>query len=239
MQGLSATQIMRIWERGVDRPPLERALTVLAEAQPEANPQALGALPIGARDKRLMALREATFGPEFCAVASCAACGERIEMRFQASSVRSNHVDPPAPTVVETDGLRLRVRAVTTADLVLAAVCPDAESARRLLAERCAGLEGGATIAGVLDDDAIGAVEREVERVDPNAVCALETACPACRMSQEYELDIAQYLWIEIEVEAERLLRDVHIIARAYGWPEADILAMTPLRRRAYLELLG
>ena len=238
MQGLSAAQIVRIWELGVGRPALERALTVLMQAQSEADPQALYALPIGARDERLLALREATFGPEFRAVVLCAACGERIEMRFLASDVRSDPVDPPEPVTVQTGGVHRRVRPVTTADLLLAASCPDAESARRLLAERCIE-QAEHTPVSVLDDDEIDAVEQEVERADPSAVRTLETVCPACHASQEHELDTAQYLWTEIEVQAEQLLRDVHVIARGYGWRESDILAMTPLRRRAYLELLG
>jgi hypothetical protein len=47
------------------------------------------------------------------------------------------------------------------------------------------------------------------------------------------------FLWSEIHSWAQRLLRDVHAIAAAYGWREGDILAMNPLRRQAYLELIG
>jgi hypothetical protein len=34
------------------------------------------------------------------------------------------------------------------------------------------------------------------------------------------------------------VLREVHILASAYGWREDDILAMSPARRRIYLEML-
>jgi hypothetical protein len=49
--------------------------------------------------------------------------------------------------------------------------------------------------------------------------------------------DVVSYLWGEIEDWAERLLRDVHSLAAAYGWSERDIVGMSALRRRLYLEL--
>jgi hypothetical protein len=33
------------------------------------------------------------------------------------------------------------------------------------------------------------------------------------------------------------MLYDVHALASAYGWREADVLAMSPMRRQVYLEL--
>jgi len=51
--------------------------------------------------------------------------------------------------------------------------------------------------------------------------------------------DILTYLWSEIEDWAQRLLLEVHTLALAYGWSERDILAMSPRRRRLYLEMVG
>ena len=47
------------------------------------------------------------------------------------------------------------------------------------------------------------------------------------------------YLWHEVDAWALRLLRDVHRLARAYSWREADILALSPSRRQCYLDLLN
>jgi hypothetical protein len=47
------------------------------------------------------------------------------------------------------------------------------------------------------------------------------------------------YLWTEISVAAQRLLIDVHALARAYGWDQDDILGMSSARRRFYLEVVG
>ena len=47
------------------------------------------------------------------------------------------------------------------------------------------------------------------------------------------------FLWTEIEAWAWRMLSDVHTLARAYGWGERDILALSPTRRQFYLEMGG
>ncbi|MFE2678310.1 hypothetical protein [Streptomyces hygroscopicus] len=75
------------------------------------------------------------------------------------------------------------------------------------------------------------------ERADPAADVTLNVACPACGAATRAELDIASYLWAELDHWARDLLLDVHLLATAYGWSEPQILALSPLRRRYYLEL--
>ncbi|MEU2684101.1 hypothetical protein ABZ654_09530 [Streptomyces hygroscopicus] len=75
------------------------------------------------------------------------------------------------------------------------------------------------------------------ERADPAADVTLKVACPACGAATRAELDIASYLWAELDHWARDLLLDVHLLATAYGWSEPQILALSPLRRRYYLEL--
>jgi hypothetical protein len=61
--------------------------------------------------------------------------------------------------------------------------------------------------------------------------------CPSCGHVWQALLDIVDFLWKEVAAGAARLLDEVHTLARAYHWPEADILAMSSRRRQAYLEL--
>jgi hypothetical protein len=46
------------------------------------------------------------------------------------------------------------------------------------------------------------------------------------------------FFWKEINHWANRILREVHLLASTYGWSEADILALTPTRRQWYLALV-
>ena len=61
--------------------------------------------------------------------------------------------------------------------------------------------------------------------------------CTACGETWSDVLDAAAYLWAEIEAAAHRLLGEVAEIAKALGWSEQEILAMSTSRRRAYLQI--
>jgi hypothetical protein len=63
--------------------------------------------------------------------------------------------------------------------------------------------------------------------------------CPQCAHQWQAPLDIVSFLWSEVHAWAIRLLREIHELASAYGWSEAEILALSPWRRRAYLELVN
>jgi hypothetical protein len=52
------------------------------------------------------------------------------------------------------------------------------------------------------------------------------------------QLDTAALLWDEITARAGALLHEVHRLASAYGWSEAQILALSPARRARYLALV-
>jgi hypothetical protein len=145
-----------------------------------------------------------------------------------------------ADAFVEISGRGRGVRPLTSRDLAAAARCPTPDRARRMLAVRCLepiGAEAGSDADDLSDSD-VDVIAGALERIDPGAVRTLDVACPDCGTEWECELDVAQFLWTEIEVAALRLLGDVHAIARMYGWSERDILAMTSARRRAYLELV-
>ena len=79
-------------------------------------------------------------------------------------------------------------------------------------------------------------VAAALETADPCIDFALDLRCPACGHAWTTSFDITGYLWEEIDARARRLLDEVHVLARAYGWPEREILGLTEARRAAYLE---
>ena len=85
----------------------------------------------------------------------------------------------------------------------------------------------------------VAALSAALAEADPGAELLLELQCPACERGWWELLDVATFLWAEVEVQARRLLREVHVLARAYGWREADVLALSPRRRRLYLEMVS
>jgi hypothetical protein len=90
-----------------------------------------------------------------------------------------------------------------------------------------------------LPADVTEAISARMAEADPQADVRLNLVCPQCNHRWQAPLDIAAFLWSEIQAWAVRLLREAHLLASTYGWREADILAMTPWRRQVYLELIG
>jgi len=127
------------------------------------------------------------------------------------------------------EGRNIAVRLPNTADLLeVASEVPD-RRAPALLA-RCTGAE--------LSGSAADAVQLKMAEIDPAARIELALACPGCEHHWTDYFDIASYLWAELNDHAVRLLRETHTLARAYGWREADILALSPRRRQVYLDLV-
>ena len=81
------------------------------------------------------------------------------------------------------------------------------------------------------------AIVTRMSEADPQSDTRLAVSCPDCHHQWVALFDIAGYLMREVHDWVVHVLREVHTLARAYGWREADILAMTPARRQAYLEL--
>jgi hypothetical protein len=88
-----------------------------------------------------------------------------------------------------------------------------------------------------LSDEAIADLAEHIGKCAPEAEVMLDFACPSCGHRWQGLFDIAAFFWREIRAQARRLLREVHLLASAYGWREADILVMSPRRRQAYMEL--
>jgi hypothetical protein len=73
---------------------------------------------------------------------------------------------------------------------------------------------------------------------DPLAEIQVSVPCPGCGNDGKETLDLVSFVWTEIEARVRRLLFDVHTLASAYGWSEADILSLSENRRSMYLEMV-
>jgi hypothetical protein len=243
MRTPTASELLTVWESAFDRRPAERALALLAVAMPELGYGGVAACSIGARDEMLLALRERLFGAELASVAHCPACKTMVETTWHAGALRDSiGSSSPAPLQLEVvaEAHRISYRLPTSADLLAVGEEGDPDTLRNNLLNRCV-LEASANGAPVALDKvpaaALAALEASMAAADPMADidCALE--CPACGHGWSIDFDIGAYLWNELHAWAQRLLVDVHKLARAYGWREADILAMSPGRRSLYVEM--
>jgi hypothetical protein len=243
MRGLTSGQVLEVWERGQGHGLAVRALALLAAASPEASWEELGALPLGERDRQLLELREETLGSRIEGAVRCPACGEALDVTLDARELRSGaRTGTPPELELSRDALELRFRLPNSLDLLAAERCAAVGEARRLLAGRCVleARRGGEPVpADGLSEEDVQALAATLAEADPGAELLLELRCPACERGWWELFDVASFFWAELDVQARRLLREVHALARAYGWREADVLALSPQRRRLYLEMVG
>ena len=193
--------------------PLDRGVRLLAAVEEIPARDAVD-WPLNTRDRALIAGRREMFGPRLPFVLRCPACDEAVEGELDCDELLAT-ADDPAP------GLS----APTSRDVAAAVRAGDA----RLLAARCAP-DGAGT-----DED----IESRLARAFPLLDVRIEVECPECRGAVAERFDILAYWWAELERLGDRVLDEVHVLARAYGWTEADVLALTPARRRAYLARVG
>ncbi|MFF6978557.1 hypothetical protein ACFZAV_12625 [Streptomyces sp. NPDC008343] len=236
-----AAEVLATWEAGLAEAPTGLALLLHRTARPDVDAATLPVLPVGEREADLFALRRALFGERMQVRLGCAACGEDMEFDLDAGEFAHSlggRVGPGGSVVrVQQDGWDVEFRLPGTADLTAAARAADPRAA---LLARClvsAERAGAAVPAGDLPVPVQRRIAEAVEAADPGADVTLNIACPECGAATRAELDIASYLWTELDAWARDLLLDVHLLATSYGWSEPEIMALSPLRRRYYLEL--
>lgn len=255
MRDLSTAELLTAWDCALSQSPAQQALVLLAAVYPERSMEQLTQWSIGRRDACLLTLRERLFGSQLNGVTVCPQCQQRIELAFNVSDIR---VGPPItdPIVPEgevmtlaAEGYRVQFRLPNTVDLEAIETSVDVNQIREQLLHRCItsvvreGAEEGdgepVNNPTPLPTTLVDAIAERMAEADAQGDTRLALNCPECNHEWFSTFDIATYLAGEIHNWAKYLLREIHSLARAYGWREADILAMTPRRRRAYLELLG
>ncbi len=242
MQTLNAADILAVWESARGYHPVDQALALLAAADPQRSRDELAALPLGQRDAQLLALRQSLFGDRLPSRAHCPRCHEAVEFDLSCAALRAPMTTPAADRVLTLAGFELRLKPLDSYDLAAAAQARDIEQARHVLATRGvreAWREERRVAPADLPASVITAAAQALAEHDSQAELLIALTCPACAHAWQSPLDIAQLVWTEITAYAQRLLMDIHTLARAYGWRESDILALSPARRAAYLQMVA
>jgi hypothetical protein len=233
MRAPTPATLLDAWERGGEGGPAVRGLLLLDAADTGLGRDGLARLAIGRRDALLLRLRQRLFGDAMQAVVACPACAARVELSLSCDgllALDSSHGEGPFAIDIPLGGKVVTVQLPATADLLAIEACETPMAARDLLLQRCTG-----TLAWTADE--LTRLEAGLASADPLADVELACQCPECARCWTPGFDIARYLWSEVHAWALRFLREVDLIARTYHWHEKDILALSPMRRQAYLEL--
>jgi hypothetical protein len=233
MRTFSTSDILELWEKGRRLHPLDRGLLALSMALPYP-PEDVVNWPLGRRNHALFDLHCQAFGSRLQGWTSCSRCGEKVEFDLDANElVSAQEEEHGSPETLTVGGERFRLP--TSRDLAEVMAGIDAKPAAIRLLERC---REDRVEPLALPDAMLDEVEEMLASADPMADIRLALLCPACGHEWDGTLDIARFVWAEIESHARRLFWDVHHLARAYGWTEAETLSLPAARRAMYLEMV-
>jgi hypothetical protein len=237
--------LLHAWEQLHGASADARAVGLLQAVWPQPEPQAWRVASLGLRDAALFRLQAALFGPQLHTLTQCPACGETLESQFECAQFHG-HAPPlpvPAPSLqLQAQDWAVEFRLPSSEDVMaLRDDSADAAVAVAALLHRCVlRVRQGErdASAGEMPATLVAQIESQMAEHDPLADLRLALACPACANAWAAAFDIGQYLWDSFDDWAQDLLAEVHQLARAYGWRERDILALSPVRRRFYLDLV-
>ena len=233
MRTFSSSDILEIWERGRRWHPLDQGLLALSVALPSPSEE-LANWTLGRRNRALFDVHCMSFGSRLQGWTACAACEEKVEFDLDANilmTAQANEHEPEETLMIAGERFRLP----TSRDVAQIMAASDAKAASVRLLERCrvSGSESQAWSDAMLQE-----VEERMASADPMAEIRLVLRCPTCGREWDETLDIASFVWAEIEARARRLLWEVHSLASAYGWTETETLSLPAARRAMYLEMV-
>ena len=237
MRTLAAPDVLALWERGARRHALDRSalLVRLGAARPAGRARSLD-LPLGSVTASLLRPARGEFRRRASSATSIA------RLRRSGSSWRWRRPSCCSPP---TDGPARSTSAGCACGRPACATSPrwrasaDAERAARATARAlhaaCRLPTRRRLSKDALRDSRGRARSGRPERRPRASTC---TAKPAATEAAA-QLDAGELLWDEIDARARVLLGEVHLLARAYGWTESEILALGATRRAAYLAMVA
>ena len=240
MRALAGVELLEAAEICRDGHPIDAALFLAYRADPGLDADTIAELDIGRRDRLLLEMRAATFGSRLDLAAICPRCAESLDVGLSTEALAVESPDDDAfeaLSLIEVDGARYRLRPVHSRDLAAVVGLEDPREARRVLALRClAPIDAAAPDAP--DDRLVEVAAQRMGQLDPQADLFASLDCPNCDHAWEAPIDIGLVLIHEVETAADRLLAEIHDLAHAYHWSEAEILALPAHRRQTYLQLV-
>jgi hypothetical protein len=218
---------------------LARCVHRIGREEP-VTPELAGRLVVGDREALMLNLRRITFGEKLEPVVRCpkAECNQQMDVPLQVSGLLVDPAPSALPEFCERDlpgigTFRFSLPCGQDLEEVAELARSDAQAAARTLLGRCTGRPVEELTA------------REVETIggwmsdlDPQAEIRLDLLCPECGYAFTTLLDAGAYLFEETVIRSRELYREVHLLAFHYHWSEAEILGMTPTKRKRYLDLL-
>jgi hypothetical protein len=214
--------------------------TLAWENSAEASHWLAGALDpdgrsLARRDAALLQLHRERFGQTLRCAAQCPGCGVALELELPVEQLIPASV-PETDLRIRTQGFEVDYRLPTGEDIA-------SVNDERALAERCViaarvVADGSPISASALPAGALADMQDAMAVLHPAGGLCLQVTCAECGACWDADLDVAMFVAARAWVDAMRVVGEVHELAAAYGWTEAEVLAVPRARRRRYLDLV-
>ena len=210
--------------------PVSRALALLARL---SDAEDCSQLTVTDFEVLLLALRVEALGEVWDLGFACPDCASPVEVSFRLADY-VGHIRPRRPAHVSDAPGRpgwhtcqgVAFRLPTARDQAAVAEFADPTKA---LTERC--FDPPRPPARVR-----ARIERAMAAMAPEVSRPLAGRCPACDAAVEAPVHVARLVIGELTRQSANLYDEVHLIAAAYHWREAEILQLPRRRRQAYAE---
>jgi len=203
---------------------------------PAIGPSELKKVSVSDRDRLFEALYSKYYGTMVTGVTRCRACEKDFEFSFSLDDLRRFLAGGPGGKVAgpdeegayELEGA-CRFRLPTIEDLESVGD-QDPARARKALIDRC--------VVGERAPADPDVVEKAMSEVAPLFDVDFPVACPDCHEERSVRFDIQSFFLASLMQERKWLVREVHALARAYGWGLDEILKLTRADRRSFVRLI-
>lgn len=243
MRELDDQELLALWEGQRLQPLNIRSVSILAAVYPEISYEEVSKMSIGGFDNLLMNVYETYFGHAVQAQAKCPKCNEDLDVNFNINDIRTTfHPNASEPIAFNSSGYQIAYKVPSVNDILKIERCQDPNTAMMNLLQCCitsAKRDGMDITLDGLPSEVLRSISDEMEKSDPQADIRLSLICSECSNQWQEVFDIGTFLWSKIDKWAKKTMMEVHNLAMAYGWSEAEVLNISSYRRRIYLELVS
>jgi hypothetical protein len=166
--------------------------------------------------------------------ALCEACGAPYDLSVDLSRPAYRGADRAVSTVTVETSLGTRRFAVPTGEHEERFARLPGGDPRRGFAGLC-GLSGDAAAEALMfGEHDLDLIDESLEAASPDIADSVSVVCPGCGTETWSRIDPLQFAFPR---EGD-VLREIHLIARAYGWPLQDILSLKARQRAICADMI-
>jgi hypothetical protein len=194
----------------------------------------LGGLATGARAWLLMRAAQVFHGNGGWFTAQCPACSAPFDLQIDLAALPRSDASAAFPVITADTSLGPRQFEIPNGRTETALYHRAAEGVRAIAA-LCGLSQNAETDAKAFTRDDLNKIETSLDKATPDVADEIDTICPACTAKTKAQIDPLTFAFPKLDA----LDRDIHLIARDYGWDEPTILQMPTGRRRRHANMIA